>query len=116
MIVIFQFTNNFYIVRLIQFKGCLTIGTQSSLQKTIMKLLKQAQEKVDDAKKKVEEGMDRARGAVRKAQKKVASWRAGIDISFLLFYVYPSRLLSFFWQQAMVLSLSKIYRHYFFTY
>ena len=55
----------------------MTIDTSNTLQKSIIKLLKQAEKKVREAKAVVEAEMQKAREAVLKAQRKVASWRDG---------------------------------------
>ena len=60
-----------------QFKACLTIDTSNSLQKSIIKLLKQAQKKVLAAKDVVQTKMNEARAAVLEAQNKVEGWRKG---------------------------------------
>ena len=66
-----------------QFKACLTIDTSNSLQKSIIKLLKQAQKKVLAAKDVVNAKMNEAKDAVLRAQEKVASWREGNGPYFL---------------------------------
>ena len=55
----------------------MTIDTRNALQQSIIKILKQAQEKVQAAKDVVTAKMEEARQSVLRAQRKVESWRAG---------------------------------------
>ena len=60
------------------------MDTTNALQQSIIKVLKQAQEKVQEAKERVNNKMKEAMKSVRNAQQKVIAWREG-KLQMLIF-------------------------------